>query len=138
MNFNVRLTTINDYPELVSWWKWHRWNNPPSIELLDSLKFGIMISKGSENICAGFLYFTNAQAFGLMEYVISNHKVKDRTIRKEALKLLIASLVNIAFEKQMKTVITFVKHPNLINTLSECGFVKSAEGYNSMVIKCNS
>lgn len=138
MNFNVRLTTINDYPELVTWWKWHRWSNPPSIELLDNLKFGIMICQGSTNICAGFLYFTNARAFGLLEYVISNHKVKDKTIRKEALKLLIASLIEVANKKGMHTIVTFVKHPNLINTLNDCGFVKSADNYSSMVFTHNS
>ena len=137
-NFNIRLTTINDYPELVTWWKWHRWSSPPTIELLDNLKFGVMISKDGKNICAGFLYFTNAKAFGLMEYIISSPQIKESDIRKQALKLLIASLVDIANKKGMHTIITFVKHQNLINTLSDCGFVKSADNYSSMVFKYNS
>lgn len=138
MSFNIRITTTNDYPELVTWWKWHRWSNPPSIDLLDNLKFGVMISQGPINICAGFLYFTNARAFGLLEYVISNHNVKNKTIRKEAIKLLIVSLTEIANNKGMKTIVTFIKHPNLIDTLTECGFTKSAEGYSSMVFKHSS
>ena len=109
MSFNVRLTTINDYPELITWWKWHRWSNPPSIELLDNLKFGIMVSQGYENICAGFIYFTNARAFGLLEYVISNHKVKNKAVRKEALKLLVAPLIDIAKKKRNEYYYYFCK-----------------------------
>lgn len=131
---NLRITNLDDYSELVSWWKWHRWSNPPTIELLDNLRFGIIISQDSVNICAGFIYFTNARAFGLLEYIVSNPNVKDRSVRKEALKLLIGSLCEVANQKGMSTIITFVKHPSLINNLNECGFVKSAEGYNSMVL----
>lgn len=138
MSLTIRLTNINDYQELVNWWKWHRWSNPPSTELLDNLKFGIMISNETENVCAGFIYFTNAKAFGLLEYIVSNPNVKNRAVRKEALKLLIASLCNVANKKGMSTIITFVKQPNLINTLNECGFIKSAEGYSSMVFKHSS
>ena len=132
-NLQVRLTTKEDYPELVEWWKYHRWGTPPSLELLDNLRFGIVISLDGENICAGFIYFTNAKAFGILEYIVSTYKVRDKKIRSEALKLLLLSLCDIAKQKGVKSVISFIKNDNLINHYKESGFVSGGSGYTSMI-----
>lgn len=132
-NLNIRLTTAEDYPELVEWWKYHRWSSPPSIELLDNLKYGIMISNDQENICAGFLYFTNANAFGLLEWIVSTYKVKDKAIRKEAITLLIASLMNTALKNGVKTLFTSVRHSSLIEHYKACGWVITSKNSNEMV-----
>jgi hypothetical protein len=42
---NIRLTTPEDYIELKEWWRWHRFP-PPPIDLLDNLRFGIMVYDG--------------------------------------------------------------------------------------------
>ena len=130
----IRLTTENDYTELYDWWLWHRWSKPPSKELLDNLKFGIIISHNNENVCAGFIYFTNARAFGILEYIISSYKIKDKTIRKEALELLIITLMDIATKKNVKTLFTFVKHESLVNRLKHCGFVVTSDNYKGMIV----
>lgn len=130
---NIRLTTHQDYSELSDWWKWHRWSNPPTIELLDNLKYGIMVSNEQQNICAGFLYFTNARAFALLEFIVSTYKVKDKTKRKDALELLIASLLDIAKKRGVKTIFTSVRHPSLIQRYKDCGFVITSKNSNEMV-----
>ncbi len=94
--FELKLTTKNDYEELSDWWFWHRWSTPPTIELLDNLRFGLMVNHNNENICAGFIYFTNAKAFGLIEYIVSTYKVRDKELRKEAIEFLISGLIELA------------------------------------------
>jgi len=85
MEFDLRHTTIEDYQELCEWWDFWRWKDgKPSLDLLDDLKYGLMVSMDGKNICSGFIYFTNAKQFGLLEYIVSSPFEKNREIRKEA------------------------------------------------------
>jgi len=130
----LRMTEPGDYIELSDWWDWHRWkDSKPSIDLLDNLKFGLMVSCGDENICAGFIYFTNANAFGLLEFVVSTYKVKDKDMRKEAIIFLISSLQEMARRKGVKVLISSLRNQNLIRHYQDCGFVIGSERTTEMV-----
>lgn len=134
-NLKVRLTTTEDYQELYEWWKSWNWNEPPSLALLDNLRFGLIISNGTENICAGFIYFTNARQFALMEYIVSTKKVRDRQIRKEALIFLIECLKEFAKKNGVTTLISYLINESLINHYLQCGFVTGDKNATSMVCK---
>lgn len=128
----LRLTKREDYEELSDWWKWFR-RPMPSIELLDNLRFGLMVSKDGMNICAGFVYFTNASQFGLIEYIVSSYHVKDRGLRNDALCFLIESLKELAKSKGVKVVLSSLKDPNLIKKYKMCGFIEGDVNATNMV-----
>ena len=130
----IRLTQKKDYYELHDWWKWHRWSTPPSLELLDDLKYGIMISHNGQNVCAGFLYFTNAKAFALLEFIVSSYRIKDKKVRGDALKLLIYSLCDIAKKKDIKTLFSSVRHEGLIQHYKDCSFIITYKNSNELIL----
>jgi hypothetical protein len=129
----LRLTTKEDYPELHDWWLWHRWKVPPSLELLDNLRFGLMVSYQGENICAGFVYFTNAKSFSIVEFIVSTYKFRDKKIRKEALEFLISSLNEVAERKGSKVLFTYLKNVHLVKHYKNCGYIISTENTIEMV-----
>lgn len=130
--FQLKLTTKDDYPELADWWKWHRFPSP-SIELLDNLRFGLMVSLNNKNICAGFVYFTNAKAFGLTEYIVSTYKVKDKALRKDAIEFLITSLIELAKTKGVKVLYSSLKNESLVEHYKNCGFILGSTNTNEMI-----
>lgn len=129
----IRLTTPEDYPQLVSWWQWHRFP-PPPIELLDNLRFGIMVHDGETNIAAGFIYFTNAKAYGMLEFVVSTYKVRDKKIRKQAIQKLLLTLIELAKSKGVKMLYSSIKNPNLMQSYIDCGFIKGSTNTTEMII----
>lgn len=129
----IRLTQPQDYPLLQQWWKWHRFSAPP-IDMLDNLRFGIMVYDGETQICAGFLFFTNAKAYGLLEYIVSNPEVKEKNTRKQALILLINTLIEMAQSKGVKTLYSSLKNQNLIQHYTQCGFLTGSTNTTEMII----
>lgn len=135
-NLQLRFTKKEDYPELSNWWNWWRWkDSKPSLELLDNLKYGLIVSNETENICAGFMYFTNANAFALLEFVVSSPKIKDKSLRKESQIFLICSLLEFAKKQGVKVIFSSVRNPNLIKTYQECGFILGTENSNEMICR---
>ena len=127
-----RLTTIEDYPELVTWWKWFRFE-PPTIEMLpNKLKDGIIISQNGSNICSGFLYRTPSNMCWL-EFIVSNPNVKDRELRKEALSLLIDVISQLAKKMGFSIVYSSLKNESLINHYLDNGFVKGSLNCTEMI-----
>ena len=119
----TRLTTKEDYRELVSWWKWHRFTPPTADMLPNNLKDGVMVSLDGVNCCAGFIYRTPS-SFCWCEYIVSNPEVKDKKIRTEALTLLINSITELSKNMNFKIIFTSVKNENLINKYASCGYLK--------------
>jgi len=136
VNLSLRLTNKEDYKELSKWWDFWRWGDgKPSLDLLDDLKFGLIVSVDGKNICAGFIYFTNAKKFGLMEYIVSTNKVKDKKIRKEALLYLITCLKQLAKEQGVTTLISYLINDSLINNYLESGFIIGDKNATAMICK---
>jgi hypothetical protein len=135
-DLELRFTQKEDYSELSDWWDWWRWkDSKPGLELLDDLKYGLMVSNEIQNICAGFLYFTNAKAFGLLEFVISNPKIKNKDLRRESQIFLLSSLIVFARKQGVKVLFSSIRNPNLIKTYQECGFVIGSKNSNEMICK---
>lgn len=136
MEFDLRHTTIEDYQELCEWWDFWRWKDgKPSLDLLDDLKYGLMVSMDGKNICSGFIYFTNAKQFGLLEYIVSSPFEKNREIRKEALSFLIESLKGIAKRNEVTTLISYLVNDSLINKYMEAGFIIGDQNATAMICK---
>ncbi|WP_440880655.1 hypothetical protein [Tenacibaculum sp. C7A-26P2] len=134
LGLEIRNTKITDYEELKSWWKWHRFPIP-SIDLLDNLKYGLIVSFGDENICAGFIYFTNAKAYGMMEFIVSTHKVKNKEIRKNAIEFLINTIKEIAKSKGVKYIYSSLRNENLLKHYEICGFISGSKNTTEVVCK---
>jgi len=125
MNLKFRLTRETDYEELSTWWD--AWEFPkPSIKMLDNLRHGIIVYLDDVNICCGFIYFTNAKAFGLIEFIVSNKDVKDKVTRKLALIFLINTLNEYAKSKGIKCLFTSVHYPSLIKHYESFGYIKGS------------
>lgn len=131
---DLRLTTKEDYKELCGWWDQWRWkDSKPSLELLDNLKYGLMVSLDGKNICAGFLYFTNASAFGLLEFIVSSPEIKQKNIRKEAIIFLICSLQEMAKRQGVKCLFSSLRSEALKKHYLDCGFVEGSKNTTEMI-----
>jgi hypothetical protein len=129
---DVRFLTDTDYDDtLVKWWQDWRWTAPPKDMLPEDGKCGMMVSKDGENICAGFLYFTNSKTAWL-EYIVSNFEYKNKD-RHEAIELLINMLSELAKDKGIKYIYTSLKSKSLIKKYENCGFITGDNNCQEMI-----
>jgi hypothetical protein len=84
-------------------------------------------------VCAGFMYMTNSKAVWC-DWIISNFEYKNRQNRKEAIALLINTIVKLAEELGNKFVYALIKNKPLANTYKILGFEEGSI-YNSEMIK---
>jgi hypothetical protein len=129
--FKSRLLEESDYPQLVEWWKWHRFSPPLQEMLPDNGTCGIMLSKDGINICTGFIYFTNSKMCWI-EFIVSNPDYRESD-RKECLELLINSLCNLAGNYGFKVAYTNLKNASLIDRFTDCEFVKGSVNTTEMI-----
>lgn len=115
-----------DYETICDWWKWWRWQPVGKESLPDNGTGGFMVKHGQVEVCAGFLYTTNSNLCKI-EWIISNYEVKDKTIRQEALELLIDALCKKAKHLGFKAAFTYLLNENLIKKFERSGFVKSTK-----------
>jgi len=121
----VRFLDDHDYDVLAQWWKDWRWSAPPKDMLPQDGRGGLMVSKDGEDICAGFVYFTNSKT-AWIEFIVSdfNYREKDR---QEAILYLINILIELIKDSgDYKYIYTSLKNESLINTYASCGFVKGS------------
>ena len=115
-----------DYKTICKWWKWWRWTPIARESLPNNGMGGFMIMSGNINVCAGFLYTTNSNLC-IVEWIISNHKVKNKGIRNSALKMLINTLSNEAKSLGFKIAFTYLLNENLKEKFEDSGFIKSTK-----------
>ncbi|KZE77495.1 hypothetical protein AV926_14060 [Myroides marinus] len=126
--FSARIIKEEDYTELLTWWKWHRFS-PPLLEMLPNS--GVMISKEGVNICAGYIYFTNSKICWI-EFIVSNPNYRELD-RKEAIKELILQLGYIAKDNGFKVAYTNLKNPSLIKFFSDVGYHEGSINTTEMI-----
>jgi len=132
MEFNVRYLNENDYDLLCQWWKAWRWTAPPRDFLPENGMGGLMVEKKGIPVVAGFVYFTNS-AIAWSEFIVSNFEYKDKD-RKEAIKILIFELSELAKRKGSKYIYTVVKNQNLKKTYEEMGYSNGSQKVDEMVM----
>ena len=121
-----RSLTEKDYEILCDWWKWWKFNPLAKEALPENGTGGFMVEYGNTNVCAGFIYKTNSNIC-LIEWVISNYNVKDKIVRKEAIKLLINALTSEGRRLGFKVAFTWLINENLKTKMEDCGFVKTSQ-----------
>lgn len=132
MGFSVRFLNESDYDILCKWWKAWRWTAPPRDFLPENGCGGLMIEKNRIPVVAGFVYFTNS-AIAWSEFIISNFEYKDKD-RKEAIKILIYELNELAKSKGSKYIYTVVKNQSLKKIYQEMGYSNGSVKVDEMVL----
>jgi len=130
MEFSARYLIESDYELLCKWWKAFRWAAPPRDFLPQNGTGGLMIENNGVPVVAGFIYFTNS-AVAWSEFIISNFDYKEED-RKEAIKILIMELSELARKKGSKYVYTVVKNQNLKKAYKEIGFLDGSTKVDEM------
>jgi hypothetical protein len=69
-----------------------------------------------------------------VDWIISNKQYRKKPQRTEAIKLLVETLTNICKNTGHKYTYALIKHPSLINTYEQFGYVKG-DGYTGEMIK---
>jgi len=134
MSLTIRALNENDYDNiLVGWWKDWKWEAPLRDFLPDNGKGGLMVMDGDTPICAGFMYIRNSKA-SWIDWIISNKQYRVKPNRKEAIKLLVASLTVIAEDSGGKYGYALIKNKSLIEVYESLGYVKG-DSYTSEMIK---
>lgn len=134
MNLTIRALTENDYEDiLVGWWKDWNWEAPEKDFLPDDGKGGIMVMDRDIPVCAGFMYITNSRA-SWIDWIISNKNYRVKPNRKEAIKLLVASLTVMTENSGSKYGYALIKNRNLIEIYESLGYVRG-DSYTSEMIK---
>lgn len=131
--FKYRFVRDEDFEMLQRWWKENKFSPPPPRLILpEEGRGGIIVSKDGRDICAGFLYLTNSTV-ALLEYIVMDFQVKDRVLRKEAMKFMIDSLSGVAELNDRTTLFTTIKNEGLIKTLIDCGFMVGDRNMTQLV-----
>jgi hypothetical protein len=131
--FSIRYLKEEDYETLCGWWKSWRWTPPEKDFLPENGTGGFMVSKDGIDIVAGFVYFTNSKVCW-SEFIISNFEYKDKENRKEAFKILIHEINELAYYKGYKYIYTVVKNKSLENLYKEMGFSNGSIKVNEMIM----
>ena len=84
-------------------------------------------------ICAGFLYNTNSKV-AWVDWIISNRNYRKSPERKDAVKLLVDTLTNVAKNTGNKYAYALIKHDRLVRSYEELGY-KKGDVYNKEMIK---
>jgi len=129
----VRYLKESDYDDILKgWWEQWRWTAPAKDMLPQNGAGGIMVSKDGEDICAGFVYFTNSKT-AWIEYIISNPNYKNREDRKNALNMLINVLSIYVEQEGYRYIYTSLKNKHLIDRYTECGFLSGDKNCQEMI-----
>jgi hypothetical protein len=136
-NLTVRNLKEEDYKILSDWWTFWWKTTVPRHMLPDDLSEGVLVLNNDIPICSGFIYRTSSSNLFWLEFVISNHKIKDKKIRDESLDYLLKILLELCKRAGAKTIFTSVKHPSLIDKYVKNGFIKGDDGMSNFIYNFN-
>jgi len=114
------------YGIISEWWEAHKW---PVIPLPALPQIGMVVIH-DKPVCAGWLYKTDS-TIGWMEWLISDRRA-EKSVRGEAIDLLIDSLLERAKQEGMGIVFTSIRVPKLIKRLEHHGFSISDANMTNM------
>lgn len=134
MTFNVRPLELDDYDTyLVGWWNDWGWEAPARDFLpLDGVGGMMVLDIDGTPICAGFVYLTNSKA-AWVDWVISSKTYRKKPQRKEAILLLLSSLVDECKSKESKYIFSNNNNSNLIEHFINIGFVKGCTDSTELI-----
>ena len=126
MEFNIRVLSKDDYDNVLSKW-WKDWGSEiPAREVLpDNGLGGLMVYKGEQNICAGYLYQSNS-AIAYCEFIVSDYYYRNKD-RKDAIVFLINNISDVAKNLGYKTIWVTVSNKSLAFRYENAGYIKTQE-----------
>ena len=128
---NTRTLTESDWETLSDWWKAWNWPVMAKDMLPDNGTGGIMVENESQNIVAGFLYWSNSKLVWL-DWIISNPKVS-RDIRQEAIKKLILTAEHMTKQAGSKYMMSISRSNSLLKTHKELGWTIDPDPSHEMI-----
>ena len=132
--FNIRKLNESDYENiLVQWWADWGWDAPSKDFLPNDGTGGLIVFDGDVPVCAGFVYITNSKV-AWIDWIISSKTYNKKPHRKEAIKLLVSSLTEVARQTGFKYAYALIKNQSLISSYEEIGYTKG-DVYSSEMIK---
>ena len=135
MELTIRPLNDTDYQDILVGW-WNDWGMIPVPKdfLPDDGKGGIIVYDNEEPICAGFMYATNSK-IAWVDWIVSSKTYRKKPHRNDAIKLLLATLTEIASKSGYIYSYALVKNSsNLIKSYVDLGYTKSCV-YTSELIK---
>ena len=128
----ARFLNESDYDNVLHKW-WTEWNwTPPTKDMLpENGKCGIMVTSNGENVCAGFVYFTNSK-MAWIEFIVSNKNYKESD-RGQCIEFLINVLSELAKDKGFNYIYTSIKNQHLIKKYENCGFKKGDNNCQELI-----
>lgn len=129
----IRKIEEGDYDNiLVKWWK--NWGfDPPNKDFLpDNGTGGLILFDGEEPVCAGFIYATNSKV-AWIEWIVSSKTYRKKPKRKEALDLLVYTLIVITKSTGVKYVFSNNDNKNLIDCFVRNGFKKGCTNSTELI-----
>jgi len=133
MKLNIKPLTYEDYDNyLVGWWKDWKWTAPPRDFLPQDGTGGLMVYDKDIPVCAGFMYNTNSKV-GWVDWIISDKNYRKNPERKEALNLLISTLMDFCKNANNKYAYALLRHEGLIKTYEQLGFNAGAQYTQEMI-----
>jgi len=121
-----------DYATVATWWEKHGWGVLPEDMLPDAGYVVEMEVDGKmEAAVAGWLYETDSKIC-LLEWVVGDPDLPSKT-RRRAVNILVEKLVDKAKDLGYKVIFTICKHPRLMKTYSEHGFITGDSGMTTFV-----
>jgi hypothetical protein len=134
MEFNIVELNPSDYDDiLVNWWNDWGWTPPPKDFLPKKGEGGLIVYHKEKPVCAGFMYITNSSV-SWVDWIISDKKIKNKKLRREAVKFLVAVLTNICQDNGSKYIYALLRHKGLSKTYEELGYNKG-DSYTHEMIK---
>lgn len=135
MELTIRPLNDTDYQDILVGW-WNDWGMSPIPKdfLPDNGEGGIIVYDNEEPICAGFIYNTNSK-IAWVDWIVSSKTYRKKPHRNDAIKLLLATLTEIASRSGYVYSYALVKNSsNLIKSYVDLGYTKSCV-YTSELIK---
>lgn len=124
----VKFDKQKHYEDICYWWSLYNW---PGVNLNALPKTGFIV----EGFAAGFLYKTDS-TFAIMEFIVGN-KNADKNQRREAIDLVIKSLINEAKNTGYELIFSSIEHPNLMKIYEENGLMKTDTNMTNYIWRNN-
>lgn len=121
-----------DYEEVASWWKAHKW---PAIPLDMLPKTGFIVEEPRGKMCAGWLYKTDSKIAWIEFIVSSPHTMQE--IRGKSLDLLMVRLVETAKSMGFKSIFSSINNPRLVDRYKKHGFIETEKNMSNMIMRIN-
>jgi len=118
--YNVRPVKVEDYVDLIEWWKFYDHVEVPSSDILPNSGLGgLVVEKEGRMIAAAYIYLTNS-AIGYVDFLVSDPSYKGRD-RFEMITLLIDACSEVAVNQGCRIVWAMTTYDGVVRRCEKLG-----------------